>query len=210
MGSVDDWEMFSERVFRPSGRPGRLALTLMIVTLLAILLSVLTLSFFDRLELSLLNLDFLLSASAAILFFGVFGWGALFMKQAYYKTINNLTFKDEEGKAIFLDREMVFSNAHAAIGVIVTYSTFGLALSAWPLFTRFIPLTPEILPSFAILLALIALMGIVGVDACAAIPSLLTVPGKLKEHLQVGLLKPDRCGGAKAIGDFYSVFTVLV
>ncbi|MGY5853226.1 MAG: hypothetical protein RTU92_06635 [Candidatus Thorarchaeota archaeon] len=210
MVEANDWPLLSERVFRIRGKPGRLALAAMFLVAFALLLSFVSLWSIGRIPQEMIDVDLLLSSVAAILFFGVFGWGALFLKQAYYKTIDQLSFKDTEEKKKFLERDAVYSDAHAAIGVILTYGALIVAMSVWPLFSSFFPLTMELMPFFVLVCVCMGLVGLLGVDAVGSIPNLLMLPHDLRHDLQINILRPDRCGGAKAIGDFYFVFTVLV
>ncbi|MGY5876650.1 MAG: hypothetical protein RTU30_12960 [Candidatus Thorarchaeota archaeon] len=207
---VNDWPLLSERVFRVRGKPGRLALAAMTLVTFALLLSFVSLWSIGRITQEMVDVDLLLSSVSAILFFGVFGWGALFLKQAYYKTINQLSFKDPEEKKKFLERDAVYSDTHAAIGIILTYGALIVAMSVWPLFSGFFPLTLELIPYFTVVCICMGLVGLLGVDAVGSIPNLLVLPHELRHDLQINILRPDRCGGAKAIGDFYFVFTVLV
>ena len=210
MGDSRDWQLYSERVFPAHGKPARMALIAIALVAFAFFMSIIGLLIAGRLEIATINFDLILSSVAATLFFGVFGWGALFLKNAYYKTIEQLKFKNEKDREKYLDRDTVYSDAHAAIGVILTYGLMGIAMISWPLFSALFPLTIEILPFFVAIIISMGLVGILAVDAVGAIPSLLVLPRELKDDIQLNILLPDRCGGAKSIGDFYFVFTLLV
>ena len=212
LGERDNWLLVSERVLRIKGKPGKMALLTMSMVFLAEFVSVLGLWSAGRLDVNLLlDVNFILSNIAAALFFGLFGWGALFLKKAYYTTIDQLTFKDDDVRESFLTRDAVYSTTYAGLGVIIVIIALGAALSVWPLITMFfIPaLTLNLIPFLIVVLFLMILVSLLGVDLMGAIPRLLTVPSRLKDHLQITLLRPDRCGGAKAIGDFYFIFTIL-
>ncbi len=210
MGDSRDWPLYSERVFPAKGKPAKMGLIAITLVAFAFLMSILGLFIGGRLDSTTIDFDLLLSSTAATLFFGVFGWGALFLKHAYYDTINHLKFKDEDSRARYLERETVFSDKHVVVGVFLTYSLLGVAMLSWPLFSSFFPLTLELLPFFLAVIISMGLVGILAVDAVGAIPSLLILPRDLKDDIQINILLPDRCGGAKSIGDFYFVFTLLV
>ncbi|UCE10438.1 MAG: hypothetical protein JSW61_00505 [Candidatus Thorarchaeota archaeon] len=212
MGVADEWSMLSERVLHVKGRPGRLALVAVVLVYIAEAVSIIGLWINGRFNPAGIDINWILSMVAAGLFFGVFGWGAVFLKGAYYKTIEQLSFKDEKAKSEFLTKEAVYSDTFAAIGAVLTATALGVALSVWPLFTGyFIPtFTFNLAPYFAIALLILALVASLGIDAVAAISRLVTIPRRLRDHLQISLLRPDRCGGAKAIGDYYFLFTLLV
>jgi hypothetical protein len=204
--------MLSERVLRVKGKPGRLALVAAMLVYFAEAISIVGLWSAGRFDPLVIDINWVMSVIAAGLFFGVFGWGAVFLKNAYYKTIQQLSFKDEAAKSEFLTKDAVYSNTFAAIGAILTAVALGMALSVWPLFMGYFnpSLTLNLVPFFALTLLVLALVATLGVDAVAAISRLITVPRRLREHLRISLLRPDRCGGAKAIGDYYFVFTLLV
>ena len=210
MGDSEQWTLFSERLFRTRGKPAQMALIAIILVSTAFIVSMIGLVANDRLVLIEFNVDLILSSVASVFFFAVFGWGAVFVKNAYIQTISKLKLKDEELREKYLQWETVFSNKHAAFGVLLTYGLLAIAIAYWPLVSTLFPLTLGTAPYIIIIAIIMGLVGVFGVDAIGAIPSLLFIPRELSNDVQLNILLPDRCGGAKSVGDFYFVFTLLV
>ncbi len=210
MEKEKDWQLLTERIFHIRGRkPGRLAIIAILVSVVGLWTSILALYLTGRFLIGDFTLNMILSTVAISIMWGVFGWSTVFLKNAYFDTITNLSFKNEEDKLQFYRKESVYETWHGVVGVVIATILIGAILNVLPIFQLFFPLTTELIPVFIFQLITWAIVGLLAAEAVAVIPTLIRVPKRLKDYIVINPLKPDRCGGAKAIGDFFFVFTVM-
>ena len=210
MEKEKDWLMMSERLFHARDSPRALGIAAVITSGLGLCTSIIVLYINGRFQLSDVTINMVLSTIAIPICWGVFGWSGSFLKKAYFDTITNLTFKNEEEKPQFYRKDAIYTNFHFGIGIVIATIIIGSLLSVYPIFLSFFPLTVELIPFVVFLLITWAMVGIIAADAVSFIPSLIKVPKKLKDYIVINPLKPDRCGGVKAIGDFFFIFTVMI